>query len=287
MYIVLTIFSSWWLFFVFKFSERYNISQFQTIIFNYIVCASLSFIFSLDKIDYMTTSSPWFWNAIILGIFFIILFNLMAYSTIKVGISATTVSTKLSLVIPVIMGLLLLNDTFTIFKIIGFLLAFLSIYLITKANATKLEVSSKKYYIIPIILFVWNGVNDAIISYTKAIYLNENTNELFVFIIFFTACVLGIFYFIYKLYVGQEKLHYKNILAGVVLGIPNYFSIYFLLKSLDNNHFTNSEVYTLINIGIVLIGVSSGYLLFKEKLSFFQLIGVVIAIFSIYLITLA
>jgi drug/metabolite transporter (DMT)-like permease len=286
MYIILTILSSWWLLFVFKYFEKYNISQIQTIVFNYIVCTALSGAFCYEKSKYLSPNEPWFIGAALLGIFFILLFNLMAFSTTKVGISTTTVSTKLSLVIPVFIGFALLGDQFSISKIVGLLLALIAIVFITITKNKDAKTIENKYLLLPVVLFVWNGINDSIISYCKDKYITTNTSELFTFTIFGTACVIGICWLSYLLMIKKEVFNKKNILVGIILGIPNFFSIHFLLKALESKAFNNSEIYTIVNIGIVLLGVMSGILFFKEKLKPQQLVGVALALVAIVLIAL-
>ena len=84
--------------------------------------------------------------------------------------------------------------------------------------------------------------------------------------IFVTALILGISVLGYQLLKGKEKLHYKNLLGGIALGIPNYYSIYFLVQALRHPSLESSTVFTLNNVGIVMAATLIGILFFKEKL---------------------
>ena len=55
------------------------------------------------------------------------------------------------------------------------------------------------------------------------------TSILFIILIFFIAFFTGFVIIIFN----RNKISFKNIIGGVLLGIPNYFSIYFVLLSLE------------------------------------------------------
>ena len=75
-------------------------------------------------------------------------------------------------------------------------------------------------------------------------------------------------------------------LWGVILGVPNYFSIHFLLAALRNENGNSASVFTINNVAIVLFSTLLGILIFKEKLSMKNWGGIVIAVISIALVAL-
>jgi uncharacterized membrane protein len=79
----------------------------------------------------------------------------------------------------------------------------------------------------------------------------------------------------------------KSIIAGVALGIPNYFSIFFILSAIASFPNKSALVFGINNIGIVLISTILSVLIFKEKLSFGNKVGLVLAIISIAIIAYA
>ncbi|MEC8884395.1 MAG: GRP family sugar transporter, partial [Bacteroidota bacterium] len=82
----------------------------------------------------------------------------------------------------------------------------------------------------------------------------------------------------------KQHLAFKNIIGGIALGIPNYYSIYFLVQALRHPTLESSTVFTLNNVGIVMVATLIGILFFKEKLSPKNWIGIAIAVVSIILI---
>ena len=75
-------------------------------------------------------------------------------------------------------------------------------------------------------------------------------------------------------------------LGGIALGVPNYFSIFFLLKALENNSLNSASIFTINNVAIVMFSTILGILLFKEQLSFKNWGGIALAIVSILLVAL-
>ena len=85
----------------------------------------------------------------------------------------------------------------------------------------------------------------------------------------------------------REPFGFKNIIAGIVLGIPNYFTIVFLIKAMQTSGFESSTLFTINNVSVVVVSTLVGLLLFKEKFSLKNKIGVILAIIGIVLVTIA
>ena len=87
---------------------------------------------------------------------------------------------------------------------------------------------------------------------------------------------------------GNFKIfEFKSIQAGILLGVPNYFSIYFLLKAIGSYSESSALVFGLNNIGIVILSTLLSMLIFKETLSRGNKIGIAMALLSIVLIAYA
>ena len=83
---------------------------------------------------------------------------------------------------------------------------------------------------------------------------------------------------------GVIAFHYKNIIGGIILGIPNYISIVYLLKALGTDGIESSTAFTVNNVGIVVLSTLLGLFLFHERLSLKNWLGVFIAVLSVYLV---
>ena len=96
--------------------------------------------------------------------------------------------------------------------------------------------------------------------------------------VFFTAFIIGLL----KVIWDGKRIIRKNIIAGIILGIPNYFSIYFILLALK--HLGGIYVFPILNIGVVLLSSIISWLFYKEQMSKTNWIGIVLACLSIIII---
>ena len=93
------------IFVIFKLYSVYKVQTLFAIITNYVVaCLTGLFFYQGDTALQDIPEKSWFWGTLVLGILFILVFNLMAATAQKVGVSVASVATKMSLVIPVIFG---------------------------------------------------------------------------------------------------------------------------------------------------------------------------------------
>ena len=234
---------------------------------------------SISKIIEM----DWFYYTFGLGILFIIVFIFIAKTTQVNGLSVASVATKMSVVIPIIFGLVYYKESLGIFKILGILFALVSVYLVSVKNKKGI-ILNKKDLLLPILVFLGSGIIDMSIKYLEEEYVAQNDISLFSAIIFFSAGIVGILYLGFLSIKDSIKFDFKNIIAGICLGIPNYFSIYFLVKALRSNIFESSSVFAINNVAIVTLSTIAGIVLFKEKLLPKNWTGILIAILSIILI---
>jgi drug/metabolite transporter (DMT)-like permease len=283
MYLVLSMLSSAAIMVVFKLFERYRIVTLDAIVVNYGVAAGLSFALDPSGIGmHEAIHEAWFGNALIMGVLFISLFNVIGLSAQRIGVSVTTVANKMSLVIPVLYAILFLGESWGFFKIAGLIVALVAVLLSTRKS--KQEPIDRRYMSFPLIVFIGSGFIDAFFKYNQVHTLGNNGLEPFTGWIFLTAGTLGLLVWIYRS-VFLKKLPARNaVLGGIMLGIPNYFSVYFLLKALSMDGLESSVVIPINNMAIVALGAIAGVLLFQEKLNRWNYIGIGLCFVSILLI---
>ena len=169
------------------------------------------------------------------------------------------------------------DDDWTFLKVGGISLALLSVYLTVKKGASQ----SGPIYL-AFVLFVGAGLLDAVLSHIQFLYLNTAVaNGHFTTTVFLVAFGAGGPSFASE----KTKLGLKNILAGILLGIPNYLSIFFVLRSLDSMQ--SSIVFPMLNIGVVVLSALIAWGYYKEVLSKLNWLGVVLAISSIVILIYA
>ncbi len=129
--IALVILISTLIFVTFKFFTRFNVDNFQAITINYLVASIFGILIVGSQFQYENIiEKAWLVHAGFIGLIFIITFVLFALSSQKAGVAITAVFSKMSVVIPVIAGIFLYNETLNLLKILGIISTLLAFVLI-------------------------------------------------------------------------------------------------------------------------------------------------------------
>ncbi len=282
-YLLISICISSFLFVIFKLFDVLKINTLQAIVVNYLVAFSVGLL-SAERIipPSEIIEKEWFIGAFLLGLLFIFVFNVMALTSQINGLSVASVSSKMSVVIPIVFGFVVYNESAGILKIIGILMALVAVYLTSIKNSK--DSFDKKHLIYPLLVFFGSGCIDTSLKYVETTYVGDEGVPIFSATIFAFAFVFGISFLVLQKLKGKFTFQWKNILGGIMLGIPNYYSIVYLLKALKTDGLESSTLFTLNNVGIVILSTFFGLLLFKEKLFFKNWIGIALALISIALV---
>jgi len=284
-FLLLSILFSTGLFVIFKYFGIYKIDVLKAIFVNYIVAFSMGFFFAERQIPISEIYlEPWFSGALFLGALFVSIFFVMAMTAQKNGVSVTSIAGKMSVVVPVVFGIILYNESVTFLKIVGIIMALIAVYL----SSVKEEKSEKNgTLLLPILLFIGSGTIDTLLKYIQENYVSDEDVSIFSGSLFGIAGAFAFFILVIKTLKKREAFGYKNIIAGIILGIPNYYSIIFLIKALQNKNFESSTLFTINNVAIVVVSTLVGLFFFKEKFSIKNKIGVAMAVLGIIIVTIA
>ncbi|WP_426430769.1 EamA family transporter [Winogradskyella sp. HB-48] len=280
-FLLLSVLSSTAIFVLFKLFNKYNVNTLQAIVFNYITASSCGVLLYDKKVNaFSLINESWFYVALALGFLFISIFNVMALTAQKNGLSVASVASKMSVIIPILFGILVYKESIGIKKITGIVLALFAVYL-TSIKPKSNTVLTRAIYL-PVILFLGSGIIDTTVNH----FAPEDNMPLFLAIIFASAGTIGLVLVIMKSVKAKHKFKTKAIPFGFALGLVNYCSMYFLLKALRVEGFETSTVFTINNVAIVAVSCLTGLLIFKEVISFKNWVGIGLALISIILVTL-
>jgi drug/metabolite transporter (DMT)-like permease len=269
---------------LFKLFERFKVDNLQAIIVNYVVASSLGIITAdVEKPVQHILSSDWIWFGLIIGIFFIVVFNLLATGAQKVGIAISTVANKMSVIIPVSFAFIVFGDTVSMLKIVGIILALGGVYL-TSTTGLKLNFD-KKYLWLIIIIFAGQGIADCIFNFAQHYYVDSQEAKIFISSMFMGACITGLFMLIPRYFKKESKFEFKNILWGIGLGVPNFLTVFYFFRSLESGFMESSQIYPILNMGVIVLSALTGWLIFKEKLAISNWLGILLSLFAIAAIT--
>jgi drug/metabolite transporter (DMT)-like permease len=271
---------------LFKYFERFRVNNLQAIVFNYFTAGILSVTSAIYYgFDFQLLSiikADFFPPAILIGFLFIITFNLLAYGTQKVGIAITTVTNKMSMIVPVIIGIYLFDEQFKILQLIGLTLAILAIYF-SSTKKGKLEFD-KKYLLLILLIFFGQGIADGVLNWAQKTSIKSDNTAAFFASIFLLAGLLGSLYMIYDVVINKVKFKMKNIAWGISLGVPNFLTLHFFIQALQNSSLASAQIFPIVNMGIIILSSVGGVFLFKEKLTKSNWGGIGLAILAIALI---
>jgi len=289
-YLIGSILFSSYLTLSFKVLQRLNINTMQAIVFNYIACvftgAVVNGSFPVNKEN---ISAPWFVWALLMGLMFISIFNVIGFTTQKLGVAIASVANKLSMVIPFVFSIYLYNENATILKIAGIVVALAAVVLTcypSQKNSGETKRHTQFLLLLPVVLFISSGLLDTLIVYVKNNFFNDpaaNFNN-FLITAFSVAGSIGLIILGVQVATGKQKFSARAVLAGIIIGIPNYFSIWCLGKVITAYQGNSSAIIPVNNMGIVLFSAVAAWLIFKEKLSLVNWVGIILAVAAIALI---
>ncbi len=284
-FLLLSILFSTGLFVIFKYFGVYKVDVLKAIFINYIVAFSMGFLLAERQIPINEIYlEPWFPGSLVLGALFVSIFFVMAMTAQRNGVSVTSIAGKMSVVIPVLFGVFLYNESVTFLKILGIIIALVAVYL-SSVKEDKSENTGTLLF--PVLLFLGSGAIDTILKYVQVNHVADEDVSIFSGSLFGIAAIFAVLILAIKSIKKREAFGVKNVIAGIILGVPNYYSIVFLIKALQNKNFESSTLFTINNVAIVIVSTLVGLLLFKEKFSLKNKIGVALAILGIVLVTIA
>lgn len=284
-YLILSIITSTLIFIVFKLIARKEISVLPAIVVNYTVCVIEGTIAEggLPPIGELIVK-PWFTNTLILGALFISVFYAMAKTVNYSGLAVASIANKLSLVIPVTAAYFLYDETFSVLKITGILVAMIAVILASYKTDREGHRHNFNYYFFPLLVLIGSGVIDTFTKWNQANYLSNAEFNLFLIFVFGTAACIGWLILFFRFIYLKEQVSAKALGYGVLLGVPNYGTMYFLIAALNQPGWSSSTVFPINNIAIVALSCIVAMALFKEKMSRVNVAGILMSIIAIVLI---
>jgi drug/metabolite transporter (DMT)-like permease len=224
--------------------------------------------------------------SLFVGLLFVTSFVAMTFSAERAGIGLTTAFNKMSVIIPVSIGVLYLGQEDGLFlKITGILIALTSFYLILYKRSEK---RVKGALTLPLIVFLLSGAIDSSMELTNTFIISESSEgELFLFGVFVTAAICGaVAYIVSKR--GERELNEKGsnlpktFIFGSLLGLFNFLTSKMILVNVGL--MGGSVVFPVHNASVVMLTSLIGVYFFKERFSKRQWFGVLLAIVSVFMI---
>jgi drug/metabolite transporter (DMT)-like permease len=235
---------------------------------------------------------PFHWPAamdsallIVMGIGFVITFLLSGFSTQKNGMAPTSLANNISLVIPVLINLFILKTggeiTWSIAA--GLAFSFAAIYFCSP----QVDASSDSKPVVALLLavFIAYGLTNTLFSYLNSTLTAQVGGTLpFIMMLLIGSMAGSALVLVWKSVNGTLNWNRNSVLASIPLGLPNFFSFYFLLKALDAYQNNAAVVLTMYNLSVILLSAIAAYVFFKERLTRKQWLGLAVGCVGIALL---
>lgn len=290
-FLLLSILSSVSVFVLFKFVERFGVQGFSAIVINYLVACLAGFFLSKNTPDFsLILSAKWLPLATVLGLLFIVMFVGIAQSTRQSGVAITTVAVKMSVIFPIAFSIWYdAYDQLTALKLTGILLALVAVFLAVYQNK---EVEAQPKFL-PLFLFLGIGVMDSFMKFAQSKYVSADLVPTFSAVIFAFSLIIGVVLLPFNKQALKGMLKIKTWMFGVILGIVNFGTVYFLLLALNSDTLFGSQqtsgsvVFGVNNICIVALSVILGYAFFNERPTRLNWTGIGLSIVAIGILAIS
>ncbi len=245
-----------------------NMGMFVT---NYVICALLSRLFMGSQELFVIKQGM---DTVIIlgllsGVLYLASFVLLQLNIRKNGVVLAATFMKLGVLIPTLMAIIIFREQPKLSQLLGVLLAVVAIIMI---HFEKEDADVARFKFLLIILLVGSGFTDSMANiYDKvgSVALKDH----YLFLTFASAGFCALILWLKE----RQKLCIWDVVMGICIGIPNYFSSRFLLLALHTvSAVIVYPVYSVVTIVVISI---IGLALFGETLGRRKLyaIGVILA----------
>lgn len=259
-----------------KYFKTKGFDVFQMIAWNYLSASILCFYWFKTDITHVSLSqTPW-WLIFILAVLLPSIFLCLAKSLQYAGILKTEIAQRLAVILSLLAAYFIFGEQFSHLKLIGVVLGIVAILAIIFGQATEHSNKSINLKSALFLFSVWAGyaIIDVLLKYSSSLGLQFAVTLNLTFI---AAFVLSIIY----LAVTQPHWQPKNIFMGLILGGLNFANIALYVQAHMVFKETPAIVFAGMNILVLILGVLSGVVLFKERLKGYTWLGLVSGIVAV------
>jgi len=264
-----------------KISRKHDIDAAQAIAVNYPIAALLCWLLLNPQPASLLTPSPAWWILGALGVLLPGVFLIMAGAVRHAGIVRSDAAQRLSLLIPLLAAFLLFGEAISDTKLlgIGVALVALACLLLRRQSSPDDAQAAQSQWMVPLLLGVWVGYGVIDILFKQM----AKSGAAFASILFTTFLLAAVLIFAW-LILRRTRWTGRSGLAGVVLGLLNFGNIYFYIRAHQVFPDNPTLVFSAMNIGVISLGTLVGAGIFREKLSWVNALGIVLAIVAIVLL---
>ena len=277
-YLIFSILSSVLVAVIIRLNEAKNLNRAAVMLFNYITAAAIGILLT-NELPSLKTFSILLPLGSFTGFIYVATFFVYMYSVRQMGMAIPVTVTRLSVVVPVLGSVMIFSEAINTIQFFGIVMALISIFLFSWNDKKVKANTDRKEFYLPILLFLMMGSGDFSLKVFQGIYPADYLMS-FIILVFVISSILSLFLVLVK----RVKISRQIIIAGFLLGIPNYFSAYFILKALQQ--LSGAITFTLNNIGIIMLSTFLGFIIWREPLKRKAIFAIAFAIISVILLNI-
>jgi drug/metabolite transporter (DMT)-like permease len=278
-FLLLTILCSTGIALILKYSDTKSGEPIVLLAGNYLIASLIALTFLIFNESKLFSLQTLIFGAG-LGLLFVLSFFAFARAISFAGTGLATTSSRLSVMIPILLSIIIYDEVPNAFHFIGFFLAlitFVLFYFSVKKNHKAGEGALK--YLFLLAVFIGIGINDFAMKVFKS-WRPAQEEPFFVLFIFSSAFIYSTAYII----IGKIKVTRHTAKWGLVLGVPNVLSTFFLLGALSL--LPAILVYPIMNVGIIVFTTLLAFVIWKEKLNRWGVLALTSGLLAILFLSL-
>lgn len=274
-YLILSILCSVAVSVLLKVARRQGIDIRQAIAFNYVMACALTWFLLAPSLEAKAGHPfPWLLFAI-LGVILPVLFMIMSRGVEYAGIVRADAAQRLSLFLTVLASFALFGEALSVNRGLSLALAFAALFcLLWKPADTTPGKNVRQSALYLFLIWLGYGVVDMLFKQIA------KTGTAFSSGLFLSFVLAGVIIFGYLL-VRRTQWNGRSVLGGLLLGLLNFCNILFYIRAHQTFHENPTLVFTVMNIGVISLGTIVGAVLFREKISRINLLGIALAIIAV------
>ena len=264
-----------------KIARQNHVDIKQAIAFNYVMAISLTWFFLNPKLPnanaLISTEQPWL-IYLALGVLLPSIFLAMSRAVETAGIVRSDAAQRLSLFIPILASFTIFAEAISTPRIISLAVAFIALFCLLHKPQQK-QTHSQHAAVFLLLVWIGYGVIDVLFKQMAKIGTTFSSG------LFITFSLAGLLMFLY-LFLQRSRFNLRSVIAGLILGTFNFGNILFYIRAHQSFSDNPTLVFTTMNIGVISLGTIIGALVFKERISRLNALGILLAICAVLMLYL-
>ncbi len=284
-YLLLSILLSACLPLLLKAFASWRISVVLAVSVNYLVCVTAGTWFSSATASTTLISmQPWTLPAVLQGLFLAGNFYLLALTAQRAGVSIASLSSRLSVAIPVVLAIPLYGDRLSIVNGLGVLGALAALILSSEFWYDDPGGDYKRQAWLPAVVFFSFGLQFSLLKFAQHFFLTRDQHHDYLAASFFFALLASLVALVVVRPGGGAVTRLRSGLGGLALGACNYGALFSLTRVLSIDGWQSAIVFPTYSVGVVVVSTLGAMALFAERISRFRLAGMAVGVVSVALL---